>query len=357
MERKTNIDVVRCIANYIIVVLHAGAAFQYCFPSTIEYKFWTYLCWDLCCVALPAMFLISGYLMFSRFHMATYPKKMSNRIKRLVIPYFAWNISFVIFYLVMGHFVPRLNARVSSFGLDSYSGAFEKICSLTVSPIDGPLWFIRTLFILSLCSPILWIFLKSKTGRIMGGALIMLAYVLSYYLDLLPSMALTYPLYGITTFYFGGVLAVTNDYYASFKWFKSKMWLIPSFVGILLLGYTVYLNDSFQVTSSALIEDLGKLMLTPVLFMFVNHLNVESVYSNKIFCYLKDMSFFAYAGHFLFCSMLMHTAAPFLGFMTTGKFTVLVFIFIGVGIPVMAGIYWVGKRYLPHIMKLFDGSL
>ena len=357
MERKIKIDVVRCIGNYLIVMLHAGAVFQYCISSTIEYKFWTYFCWCVCPAALPAMFLISGYLMFSRFSFTAYPKKISNRIRRLVVPYFVWNISFVIFYLIMEHFVPRLNARVSSFGLDSLGGAFEKICSLTVAPIDGPLWFLRTLFFMALCSPIFWLFLKSRRGRILGGVIIFFSYFLCYHFDLLPSMTLTYPLYAITTFYFGGVLAVTNEYYTRFKWFKSKMWLIPSFVGILLLGYTVYLNDSFQNTSSALIDDLGKLLLTPVLFMFVNHLNLESVYSNKVFCYMKDMSFFMYAGHFLFCSMLMHTAAPFLGFMTTGKFTVLVFIFVGVGVPVMAGIYWIGKKHLPRVMKLYDGTL
>lgn len=357
MVHDNRIDVVRCIANYTIIILHAGAAFQYCNPEIIEYKFWTYICWDICYAALPALFLISGYLLFQKYTLISYPKKLIRRGKRLVAPYFAWNLSFVVFYLVMGHIIPRLNARVTSFEIDTIQGILNKTCSLYTHPIDGPLWFLRTLFIFALCSPILYYFLRSKRGRWIGLGIIIFAYPICYYFKVLPNLQMTYPLYALLTFYLGGIFAFTKNLEGRFVWFKSNLWIISCVFGICLLGYVVWLNESFASSSTALIDDLGKLAITPLIFIIVNHLNIEKISVNKIYLYLKDMSFFAYAGHFLFCSMIMHTVAPFLGFMTTGKFTVLVFIFCGIGVPVMAGIYWFGKKYLPHIMKLYDGTL
>lgn len=357
MKRDNRLDVVRCFANYIIILLHAGAAFQYCLPESFEFKFWTFLTWVLCTCALPAMFMISGYLLFKNYDLSRYGNKLSRRVKRLAIPYFAWNTFFVLFYVVCAHFVPRLSARVASFELDSLGGAINKIASLTAAPIDGPLWFLRTLFILSLVSPLLWLFLRSRNGRVAGALMIIGLYAIAYYTELLPDLSMTYPLYALVVFCIGGSLAITNNAGGVFEWFKSKWWFIPSMLGIALISYKWVLNISDPTNCEALIADMGKLFVTPLLFMIVSSFNVNRLAENKAYQYMKDMSFFAYAGHFLFCSMIMHTAAPFLGFMTTGKFTVLVLIFCGVGVPVMAGIYWIGRKYLPHIMKLYDGTL
>lgn len=357
MERNNRIDVVRCVANYTVILLHAGAAFQYCNPHSMEYKFWTSLCWDLCVAALPALFFISGYLLFTRYQLSTYPNKIWRRVKRLLVPYLIWNCTFVAFYLTMGHFVPRLNTRVATFGLDSFTGAFEKILSLTVAPIDGPLWFLRTIFFLSLCSPLLWLFLRNKIGRYLGFVIIVIAYYVCWYFDLHPGMRVTYPMFAITTFYIGGVLAVTKDAYGSFMWFKSKWWFCSCLIGLSICIYVTLLNEKNLSTNTALIGDIGRLLLTPVIFTIFYHLNVDKISSSRTYLFLKEMSFFAYAGHFLFCSMILHTVAPFLNFMTTGKFTLLIFIFCGIGVPVMAGIYWIGRRYFPNFMKLYDGSL
>ena len=357
MVRDNRIDVVRCFANYIIILLHAGAAFQYCVRGTLEYIFWTYLCWDLCSAALPAMFLISGFLLFQKYGLASFKDKLKRRVKRLAVPYFAWNMTFVVFYLMMARFVPRLSARVATFEIDTVQGIVDKTCSLVTAPIDGPLWFLRTLFIFTLCSPILWLFLRSKVGRWMGLGGVLIAYPMCYALGLTPEMALTYPLYALTIFYVGGLMAVTNCFHGAFEWFTTKAWILLPILGALMCGYVVALKESPESCLTALISDLGKLAFTPLLFIAVNQMNVNKISSNGLYQYMKEMSFFAYAGHFLFCSMIMHTAAPFLGFMTTGKFTVLVLIFCGVGVPVMAGIYWIGKKYLPRIMKIYDGTL
>lgn len=358
MNRDNTLDVVRCISNYLIVLMHASAALQYCMIGGAEVDIWTFAS---CCVtqfALPALFLISGYLLFKNYTLKSYPKKILRRVKRLFVPYIIWNTTFVLFFLACKNFIPRLGARVESFGLESFSGAFSKILDLTVHPIDGPLWFLRTLFILSLASPLIYVVMKSKkiiirySGFLIIGAL----YFICYQTGVMYSLLMTYPLYAITLFYIGGLLA-TNKKEAASLAFVSNWWVIPCAIGLVLNAFAIFTPSQSETPLYATLSDIGKLLMTPGLFYYVSKLDVVTISRNKFFIYAKDMSFFAYAGHFLFCSMIMHTAASYLSFMNNGKATILILLFCVVGVPVMAGIYWLGKKFAPHMMKLYDGTL
>lgn len=78
---------------------------------------------------------------------------------------------------------------------------------------------------------------------------------------------------------------------------------------------------------------------------------------NKIFNKFRELSFFAYAGHFLFCSILLHIIAPYFAFMHTGKQTLLTLIFVIFGVGFMWVVYFTGRRFCPGLMKVFDGNL
>ena len=163
-HRSEGLDVVRCLMNYMIVLLHAWAAFQYVDCTTWEFYGWTFVCSHLCAMALPTFFLVSGYLMFQKFTINAWSDKMLRRVKRLLVPYLVWNIAFVAIYLSSARLFPRIADRVAMFGLDSLQGCISKIASIYVAPIDGPLWFLRALFMLSLISPIIWMFIKLCDG-------------------------------------------------------------------------------------------------------------------------------------------------------------------------------------------------
>lgn len=358
MNRDNYLDVVRCICNYLIVLMHASAALQYCRYGGFEVNFWTFVSGCLTQFALPALFLISGYLLFNNYTFKSYPKKISRRIKRLFVPYVVWNTTFVIFFLACKNFVPRLGARVESFGLESFSGALSKILDFTIHPLDGPLWFLRTLFILSLVSPLIYLFLKSNkiVIRYSGFIILSASYIICYRTGVMYSLLMTYPLYAITLFYIGGLLATSKKEKLSLN-FESNWWIIPCIIGLVLNAVVIFTPSGSGTPLYATFSDIGKLLMTPGLFYIVSKLHVETISGNRFFTYAKDMSFFAYAGHFLFCSMIMHTAASYLGFMNNGKATILILLFCVVGVPVMAGVYWLGKKFAPHIMKLYDGTL
>jgi surface polysaccharide O-acyltransferase-like enzyme len=354
-ERSYLYDQVRCIANYMIILMHAGAALQYCKLGGAEVSFWTFVCGCITQIALPALFLISGYLLFHNYSFHNYLDKIKRRIKRLFVPYVIWNITFVVFYLLCGHFVPRLAERISSFGLDTFHGAFSKILDFTVHPIDGPLWFLRTLFILCLISPIFFVLINSKRAIIKysGFFLILIAYLLCNYYGVTDRLLMTYPLYSITLFYVGGLLSSSGKCIE----FKSSYWLIPCIIGLSMIMVVVF-NPGFEHSPlGGTINDLGKLLLTPTLFLFVGRLDNKSINGNKVYLFAKDLSFFAYAGHFLFCSMIMHTVASFLGTVEAGKATLLISVFCVVGIPFMALVYKIGERWFPSFIRLYDGTL
>ena len=156
LEEHQEIDVIRTVANYAIVLMHAWAAQQYVVNGTWEHRVWDFVCNPMMALVLPALFLISGYLIMRNFSPASYGTKISRRVKRLLVPYVAWNATFVVFYLCVHRFVPRMHERVEGFGLTSLQGAFSKVLSFMMDPIDMPTWFMRTLMLYALLSLPLW---------------------------------------------------------------------------------------------------------------------------------------------------------------------------------------------------------
>lgn len=351
MERSGELDVVRCVANYMIVLLHGWAAFQYVANDTVEFYGWTFVCSHLSWVAIPSFFMISGYLLFKGFSFPTWPKKMNRRIRRLAVPYVAWNVLFVAFYLVMANLVPRLNQRVATFGLDTFSGAFSKVLSLTVGPIDGPLWFLRVLFLFAVASPILWSALR--VGKGIPVLVLSAAWCVGESaLGLTKALHLTAPAYALVCFVLGGVIAENGRNLVDVIGRRWKTWLVIGLVACVARAVLIMRG----IPAEAIISLLACLE-APVLLAAVSRLNVGCIAENRLYIALREMSFFAYAGHFLFCSMWLHSAAPLLPGLWTGKFTILILIFVIGGVSTMAVVYWLGKKFCPKMMKVFDGTL
>lgn len=358
MERNHTIDIVRCLAVYLIIILHAGsAACQYAVEGTVEYNLWISICNGLCSVALPTLFFISGYLFYKGYRTSVYVSKIKRRVKRLFVPYVMWNTTLVLFFLAAGSLFPRVAERVASYSLDSFSGAFDKILSLTTAPMDGPLWFIRALFIYCVIAPILWPFLRKRVGRYIGILAFVALYATGYGFNKLDLWAMTCPLWGLTIFYLGGLLASVPGGEQRIRWFHSPWWLPLCIAGLAFSVYMTLQNKESFTTMECLWDNISKILMIPSLFYVLSHFDQERISDSKVYLYLKEMSFFAYAGHFLFCSMLIHTLAPKLGFITCGKFTLLVIIFVGLGIPLMAAVYGISRRYFKHVVKLYDGNL
>ncbi len=349
-EERQQIDVARTVANYAIVLMHAWAAQQYVVSGSWEYRVCDFVCNAMTAIVLPALFLLSGYLMMRDFSPASYGTKLRRRVKRLLIPYVAWNVTFVAFYLCVARLVPRMRERVESFGLSSLHGSFGKILSFMTDPIDMPTWFMRTLIVYAILSLPLWLLLSRWKGILAYG-------VLAFWFGVTLQqgwgvrLRFTYPFYSTLCFTGGAHLALVNR--SPFEIFKSRKWLLFAVVGAAgLFWHNIQWHWDYSP-----VRDISFMLMLPGLFAAAPYLCRCANYLPN-WDFFKRSSFFLYTGHFLFCSCVLHALAPqFAAWHGPGKLTFLIALFCTVGVAVNLGAYWLGRKVLRKAFGIWDGSL
>ena len=348
--RVKELDVIRCMCNYLVVLLHAWAIFQYGTYGSLEYRIWNFICGPMTEVALPTLFLLSGYLLMNGFTMSKWPDKMRRRVKRLAVPYIVWNILFVLIYVSLASIFPRLQERVDSNGLSTLQGVLVKTFSLTVAPIDSPLWFLRAIFVYSLLSPLVYWMLKRM--RIVAYILCIAYLVLPFALGH-DVFKYCYPGYSAVIFVVGCIMGVEGK--SPVKVFSGHWaWKMIGWTGFICATMNLMMSDLNYMVRSAL-SAVTSILLVPLLFSYAPLLvSLARVMGYEFF---KDASFFTYAGHFLFCSSVLHLMAPLTKGMATGRMTVLALCFLCIGLPLTFAVYLCGKRLLPKVMRCFDGTL
>ena len=350
IDERQSIDVVRTFANYAIVLMHAWAAQQYVVACTWEYRAWDFICNAMTAIVLPALFLISGYLMMRNFSPAACGTKIGRRVKRLAIPYVAWNVTFVAFYLCVYRFVPRMHERVESFGLDSWHGVFEKVFSFMIAPIDMPTWFMRYLMVYAVLSLPLWFLLRRWKG-ILAYCVLGVWFVLTLIMGWGGVLRFTYPFYSLLCFTLGAHLSVTGV--SPYKVFSSWKWLPMAVIGAAgLFWHNIRWHWGYSP-----VRDIAFMLMLPGLFAATPYLCRLASRVPK-WEFFRRSSFFLYTGHFLFCSCVLHALAPrFAAWQGPGKLTFLIVVFGTLGVAVNLGAYWLGRRLFGKWFGIWDGSL
>ncbi len=108
-DKYLTIEYLRFICIGAVVLLHAVGA-------PVEGRdiiSWRYGIYDIiriffsegiCRVAVPTLFLISGFLFFTRLEKWSadiWANKLKRRAKTLILPYFIWNLLSIVFSLLM----------------------------------------------------------------------------------------------------------------------------------------------------------------------------------------------------------------------------------------------------------------
>lgn len=117
--------------------------------------------------AVPLFFFISGFLFtfnMECYNCECYKKKLKNRIKTILLPYILWSL-IAILYVIIKH-QPFMSSIFPQYLGDTINyGDFIKqiwvvdrgdnyFADVPQTPIDGPLWFIRDLFVMVLLVPV-----------------------------------------------------------------------------------------------------------------------------------------------------------------------------------------------------------
>ena len=143
------ITVIKVVATVFVLYIHGANLFGY---SNCEVPRYLIPLMALFECAVPAFMSVSGYLLFRK------PLRFGENIKkktwRLAIPFLIWSIFWIVFEL-LGHIVmPDKFSNILGWGLkDILMGVFG--IPFYQSPLYGPLWYVRDLFLLSIIAPLI----------------------------------------------------------------------------------------------------------------------------------------------------------------------------------------------------------
>lgn len=123
-------------------------------------------------VSLPALFLISGYLFFYKlnkdctFEMSSYFQKLRSRVKSILIPYFFWNVFWLIYNLIKNVYLSKkgMEGEIVIDSFESLVSSFWAVGQgeLPNAPIAPYTWFLRDVFVFAMLSPFYYFMYKNR---------------------------------------------------------------------------------------------------------------------------------------------------------------------------------------------------
>ncbi len=117
----------------------------------------------MCTVAMSSFFTVTGFLLFRNLSFNNYPPKIKSRFFTLFIPFLLWQIVYLIISLISG----------------TYNNDFlYKTFCFSRWPYCGQMWYVYTVFLLALLSPLLLFLFKRK--RLAWVTIIFLTVLLTF---------------------------------------------------------------------------------------------------------------------------------------------------------------------------------
>lgn len=158
-ELSSKIKLISLFCTIMVVYRHAYTAESFSgvfHPNWGIYNFIAHGITYLTSIAVPYFFLISGFFFFKQSYYVenNYILMLKKKIRTLLVPFLFWNILAIIPMWCGGKIV-----------IEDYW--YMYVVDLLHSDYNGPLWYVRTLMLLMLMSPLYdWIFfLEDKIGR------------------------------------------------------------------------------------------------------------------------------------------------------------------------------------------------
>lgn len=233
--------------------------------------------YGLCASLVPLFFLISGYLYFKGFELHygwnDYIEKNRRRVRTLVVPYLLWNFLTLLLFWVVQSLMPNMTSGnytlIADYSIKDWLLAFWNVDE--GFPIDGPMWFIRDLIIISAISIVIHPLVKNK---VIGLLIIALSLIM-----------------GIIGGYFivGAWLGVHG---IDFVKYCKRAWLIST-IGYFVL---VVINLALEGTIHNIIEDIHIFMgVVAITGLLGSIYEKRELGRNMLF--LSGTYFFIYACH------------------------------------------------------------
>ncbi len=347
-EISRRIKVLRFPLIVCIVCIHSSLLNPYQNQTYLGAGFAEFfISWNLSRVAVPLLFIISGYLFFVNFDMSgeTYRKKLKSRVRNLLIPYLFWNLSYwlmLFLWRLFKNLKSPIRAEEKIQFLMNPDHFFDLLNAVTgfynFFPALYQFWYVRDLIILIILAPLFW-FLAKKLPYIV---LLLLAvpWLIDGKIERLSSLF----------FYCGCLLAIKNWDVTKFD--RYKLFILPTYlilVGIIAGFQSIEIEPALIIPWANLTILLGIIMI----WSMTDALNpqVENALSS-----LSGFSFFVYATHEPLITQIKITThklgitvnplMQFFFYFALIIFTVILTLFIA----------FIIRKYTPKFYELITGS-
>lgn len=311
-------------------------------------------------VCVPTFFFISGYLFFKgleTWDFKAYGRKLKRRVNTLLVPFLIWNtisILIVCFGLFRSEGVNGVHTFLADNGYwhlywDSKNlseGQTNWIGGgvLSTSPQLVPLWYLRDLMVVAICSPVLW-FLFKKT-KAYGLLLLTICYVSGVFVNISGFSAMAFLFFGAGAYC---IMYNINPTTYAYRYRKPIM-LITAFLIVVLTSL-----DGHNTKQGNLIYPFY------VGIGFVNAINVATFFVKneiiKIPTFLSMSAFFIYLAHKVaFINKLTQICESIFGLSTPLLMTISY-----LAVPIMTVcicllLYYLLSRFTPRLCGVLMGG-
>lgn len=190
-------------------------------------------------IAVPAFFLISGYLFFQNYKPDMLLRKWKSRVFSLCIPYFIWNGIAYLYYAVIC-MVPGIKSSINN-PVNGFS-FLDLLREMALGEHNLVTWFLRCLVVYTIVTPLIYWIIKNKYGAIltMIAVLVAITFVNKQVLN-------------CWIFYLAGAcLGIHGKTFMTAKF--SKPVVICAFAYLILTGIVSMFFDTMQITVFSLLR-------------------------------------------------------------------------------------------------------
>jgi len=159
------------LCSLLVVLIHVWSPPQVGSPA-----WWLYSMTGFRSIAVPFFFLMSGYLLAGRIGEDGWWKRENlKRVRTLLVPYLIWSVLWLLFLLC------RQVADNAAHGVALVQGLGALVADRTLFGLDlfrhpqlSTLWYVRSLLLLVVCSPVLMWALRKSRCLVLGLAFVKL---------------------------------------------------------------------------------------------------------------------------------------------------------------------------------------
>lgn len=330
-ELSSKIKLISLICTIMVVYRHAHtmeAFFGGDCDACHTYYFVAHGFTGITSIAVPYFFLISGFFFFkqSYYQDGRYFAMLKKKIRTLFVPFCIWNIvAFVPLWLC------------GKITIEQHW--YQYVLDFLHSDYNGPMWYVRTLMLFMLLSPLYdWLFLLDKKIGSKWELNIQIAILVYIFVIWWPMDSKTLSTEGMLFFMLGGMMR------------KHEKWLCH-----LLKPQWAYIFFFAWIVSCFFIELTywtSKIHLLLGVFLFWNVIRCGC---KGIIASIAGYAFFIYANHFIFLKIIKTLLAHyFFGNEAVALVTFLLSAWFVVLITWKVGVFW--NRYSPRTFAWVTGG-